>query len=131
VEKKSGYYIKVLRTDRGGEYVSIEFQKFCKNHGIHKQFIVQYTPQQNGVTESKNRTIMEMTCSMLATKHLSNEYWAKAVATRVYIMNMCLTKSVKNKVTQEAWTGMKHNVAHLKFFCCSHTHMFQMRRERI
>ena len=40
VEKKSGYYIKVLRTNRGGEYVSREFQNFCKNHGIQKSFIV-------------------------------------------------------------------------------------------
>ena len=98
MEKKSGYYIKVLRTDRGGEYVSREFHNFCKNHGIHKQFIEQYTPQQNGVTERKNSTIMEMARSVLANKHLSNEYWDKALATGVYIMNRCLTKSVKNKV---------------------------------
>jgi transposase InsO family protein len=44
VEKHSGYYIKVLRTDRGGEYVSIEFHKFCKVHGIYKKFTMQYTP---------------------------------------------------------------------------------------
>jgi hypothetical protein len=57
-----------------------------------------------------------MACSMLAAKHLSNEYWVEEIATEVYIINKCLTKSVKNKVPQEAWTGMKHNVVHLKFF---------------
>ena len=76
VEKQSGYYIKVLRTDRGGEYISREFFNFCKDHGIHKQFTTRYTPQQNGVAERKNRTIMEMARSMLKAKHLSNEYWA-------------------------------------------------------
>jgi transposase InsO family protein len=118
VEKQSGYYIKCLRTDRGGEYMSREFQNFCKVHGIYKQFTARYTPQQNGVTERKNITIMEMAHSMLTAKHLSNEYWVEAVATAVYILNRCLTKSVKNKVPQEAWTGLKHNVAHLKVFGC-------------
>ena len=49
VEKQSGHYIKVLRTDRGGEYISKEFLCFCKENGIQKQFTTRYTPQQNGV----------------------------------------------------------------------------------
>jgi hypothetical protein len=61
---------------------------------------------------------MEMVWSMLATKHLSNEYWDEAIEHVVYIMNRGPTKSVKNKVPQEAWTGMKHNVVHLKVFGC-------------
>ena len=55
---------------------------------------------------------------MLAAKHFPNEYWGEAVATAVYIMNRCPTKSVKNKVPQEAWTGMNHSVSHLKVFGC-------------
>ena len=55
---------------------------------------------------------------MMANKHLSNEYWAEAVTTTVYIMNRCPTKSVKNKFPQEAWTGMNHSVSHLKVFGC-------------
>jgi hypothetical protein len=67
---------------------------------------------------------MEMVRSMLVAKHLSNEYCIEVVATVVYIMNICLTKSVKNKVLQEALTGMKHNVAHLKVFgCVTYTHV--------
>ncbi|XP_059069477.1 uncharacterized protein LOC131859574 [Cryptomeria japonica] len=60
VEKQNGYYIKALRTNKGGEYISNEFLNFCKRHGIHKQFTASYTPQQNGVAERKNQTIMEM-----------------------------------------------------------------------
>jgi hypothetical protein len=116
VEKKSGYYIKVLRTESGGEYVSRKFNNFFKFHGIYKQFIARYTPQQNGAAERKNRTIMEMVRSMLATQHLSIEYLVEAVSNSVYIMNRCLTKNVKNNVPQESWTGMKHNVVHLKVF---------------
>ena len=69
---------------------------------------------------------MEMARSMLAAKHLPNEYWGEVVATAVYIMNRCPTKSVKNKVPQEAWTGINHSVSHLKFLVVLHMLMFQM-----
>ena len=97
VEKQIGYYIKVLRKYKGDEYVSNDFLFFCKLHGIHKKFIAWHTPQENGVTERKNRTIMEMARSMMEAKHFPNEYWVEAVTTIVYIMNRCPTKSVKNK----------------------------------
>ena len=74
MEKQSGYNIKVLRTDKGGEYVSNDFQNFCKTHGIQNHFTARYTPQQNGVAEIKNITIMEMACNMMEAKHFSNEY---------------------------------------------------------
>ena len=57
--------IKVLRLDRGGEYDLKTFHEYCKQHGIRKQFTTRYTPQQNGVVERKNQTIMNMTRSML------------------------------------------------------------------
>ena len=118
VENQSEHRIKILRTDKGGEYVSNEFLNFCKTHGIQKQFTARYTPQQNGISERKNRTIMEMACSILAAKDFPNEYWGEVVATAIYIMNRCPTKSVKNKVPQEAWIGMNHSVSHLKVFGC-------------
>jgi hypothetical protein len=93
---------------------------------------VRYTPQQNGVTERKNKTIMEMACSMLTAKHFSNEYWAKAVAIAIYILNKCSAKSVKNKVPQESWTRSKHNVAHLNFFgCVAYTHVLDELRRKM
>ena len=58
VEKKSAHYIKSLRAYRDGEYVSINFWVFFKEHGIQKQLKTRYTPQQNGIGERKNRTIM-------------------------------------------------------------------------
>ena len=129
---QSGHRIKILRTDRGGEYVSNEFLNFCKTRGIQKQFTAWYTPQQNGVSKRKNRTIMEMACSMIATKHFSTTYWVEAVATTVYIMNQCPTISVKNKVPQEAWTGMNHSVSHLKFFgCVAYAHVRDELRRKL
>jgi len=74
VENESGLHIEVLRTDRVGEYISKKFLRFCRENGIHKRFTSRYTPQQNGVAERKNRTIMDMARSMLKAKHFPNDY---------------------------------------------------------
>eukprot|EP00253_Pinus_taeda_P004978 PITA_04978 len=123
--------IKVLRTDRGGEYISKEFLRFCRENGIHKQFTARYTPQQNGVAERKNRTIMDMARSMLKAKHLANNYWAEAVNCAAYILNRCPTKAVMNKVLEEAWSGRKQGVTHMKVFgCVAYAHIpDQLRRK--
>ncbi|GAU37106.1 hypothetical protein TSUD_278930 [Trifolium subterraneum] len=60
VEKESGCAIQTLRTDRGGEFLSTDFHEFCSNQGIKRQLTAAYTPQQNGVSERKNRTILNM-----------------------------------------------------------------------
>ena len=131
VENQSGLHIKVLRTDRGGEYISKEFLRFCRENGIHKQFTARYTPQQNGVAERKNRTIMDMARSMLKAKHLPNDYWAEAVNCAAYILNRCPTKAVMNKVPEEAWSGRKQGVTHMKVFgCVAYAHIpDQLRRK--
>lgn len=60
VEKESGYKIKAMRSDRGGEFTSNEFQEFCEANGIRRPMTVPRSPQQNGVAERKNRTILNM-----------------------------------------------------------------------
>ena len=107
VEKQSGHYIKILRKNRGREFASNDFLSFCKTNGMKKQFTTSYTPQQNGIAERKNRTIMEMARSMMKAKHLPNEYWVEVVACTVYMLNRSPTKSVKDKVPQEAWSNKK------------------------
>ena len=68
VETETSKKIKCLRTDRGGEYTSNEFSKFCKEEGVRRQLTTAYTTQQNGVAERKNRTVMNMVRSMLSIK---------------------------------------------------------------
>ena len=67
VEKQTGLFIKCLRTNRGGEYNSIAFKELCKAHGIKRQLTIAFTPQQNGVVERKNRTIMNMVRAAFVT----------------------------------------------------------------
>ncbi|KAI9152926.1 hypothetical protein LWI28_003161 [Acer negundo] len=79
VEKQSGYHIKALRSDQGGEYTAGAFQEFLKQQGIRHQFTPAYTPQLNGVAERKNRAILNMARSMLKDKNMPKNFWAEAV----------------------------------------------------
>ena len=71
VEKETNSFIRTLRTDQGGEFTSKEFFAFCDVNGIQRQLTTAYTPQQNGVAERKNITIMNMVHSMISEKKKS------------------------------------------------------------
>jgi hypothetical protein len=92
------------------------FAAFCDNEGITHEVIPPYTPQQNGSAERRNRTIMNMVRCMLKSKHLPKELWGEAVSTATYILNRCPTKRLNGTTPEEAWSGSKPNVEHLKVF---------------
>lgn len=77
---------------------------------------VTYTPQQNGVSERKNRTVMEMARCLLEQKGLPKKFWAEPVYTAVYIQNRGMTKVVKDIKPLEAWTGYKPSIKHFRVF---------------
>lgn len=83
VENFTRLKINTLRTDRGGEYIANEFQKFCKDNGIRHEMTARHAPQQNSVCERKNRTIMEMARCLLKKKKLPSKFWAEAVSCAV------------------------------------------------
>nr|CAD1824673.1 unnamed protein product [Ananas comosus var. bracteatus] len=103
-----------LSQNRGGEYTSKNLDKFCEDEGIHRQLTAAYSPQQNGIAERKNRTIVEMARSMLKEKGLPNEFWAEAVNTAVYIQNRCPTNVVKNKNHLKLGQGQTHEPANFE-----------------
>ena len=115
-EAEKGEKIKSIRSDRGGEFTSDEFKELCDRSGIKKQLTAPYTPQQNGVVERKNRTIMGLVRSMLKEKELPLELWGEAVSTCVYVLNRSSTKGVKGKTPYEKWNKRKPNVSHLRVF---------------
>jgi transposase InsO family protein len=77
VEKQLGIYIKSLSNDRGCEYEAMEF--FCKENGILHLFTMSYKPQQNGIAERQNRTLMEMTRSMMAYADFSIHFLGRVI----------------------------------------------------
>ncbi|KAM1023461.1 hypothetical protein ACFX2A_045325 [Malus domestica] len=116
VELQSGYQIKRLRSDRGGEYTSHEFNAFCEDVGLEKQLIVAYSPQQNGIAKMKNMTIVEMAKSMMHEKNMPYKFWGEAVNTLVYLLNRCPTKALEKKTPFEVFSGKKPSVKHLRVF---------------
>ena len=121
VEKSSGKELKTLRTDNGGEYTSRKFEEYLKKEGIRHELTIPKTPEQNGVAERSNRTLVEMARSMLCG--MSRKFWAEAISTAVYLRNRSPTAALENMTPYEALMGEKPNVAHLRVFgstCYAH-----------
>ena len=120
VENETGHRIKILRTDGGGEYINGQFKELLKNQGIRHQVTAPYTPQQNGVAERFNRTVVEMARMMLHGANLPYAFWAESINTATYIRNRCISKALGTHKTtpEEVWTGIKPNIEHLRVFGC-------------
>ncbi|GJV68703.1 retrotransposon protein, putative, ty1-copia subclass [Tanacetum coccineum] len=95
VENQLGKTIKSLRSDRGGEYMSQEFLDHLKDHGIIAHRTPPYTPQHNGVSERRNRTLLDMVRSMMSQTTLPKSFWDYALETAARILNMVPTKKVE------------------------------------
>jgi len=113
-EKQTGQQIRKLRTDNGKEYLSNDFKEFLKNEGIIHQLSVEYTPQQNGVAECKNRTLVEMAKCLILQGNLPQSLWGEAINTATYLRNRCATKTLDGKTPFEAWAGHKLYVGYFK-----------------
>ena len=119
VENQSGRKIKCLLSDNGGEYESTEFKLFCEEMGIRRQRTVAGTPQQNGTAERMNQTLCNRARSMLVHSGLPKSFWAEAVTTAAYLINMCPSVPLDFKIPQEVWSGKEANLSHLKVFGCA------------
>ncbi|MCO5558473.1 hypothetical protein L7F22_012057 [Adiantum nelumboides] len=111
--------VQILRSDNGGEYVSNAFQKFCKDAGIQQQYTTPYTPQQNGVSERKNRTLVSAARAMLLTAGLSKPYWEEVVATAGYLQNRIPHAIDPQFTPYYHWFGKIPTLEHLRVFGCS------------
>ena len=89
--------IKILRSDNGGEFTSNEFKDFCKEATIKRELTTPYNPQQNGVTERKNRSIMEAVKAMIHDQYLPMHLWVEATRTVVYVQNRISHSAFGNK----------------------------------
>jgi hypothetical protein len=118
VENQTEKKIKVLRTDNGGELCGNEFKEFCKKCGIERKKTTPYTPQQNGVAERMNKTLMEKSRSMLSGVGLGQEFWAEAVGIACYLVNRSPSSTLVEKTLHEVWTGKKPSLEHLRVFGC-------------
>lgn len=118
VENQTGKRVKCLRTDNGLEFCNKAFDELCKNSGIKRHKTCAYTPQQNGVAERMNRTIMNKVRSMLAETGFGKQFWAETASTAVYLINHSPTSALSFKIPEEVWSGRKVTLNHLRRFGC-------------
>ncbi|GJV13853.1 zinc finger, CCHC-type containing protein [Tanacetum coccineum] len=114
VELQQGSQIKRFRTVRGGEYMDTLYFKFV---GIIHEMTAPYTPQQNGISERKNKVPKEMVNSMLSYSGLSQGFWGEAMLTTCYLLNRVPNK--KNRITPyKLYTKRKLNLNYLRVWGC-------------
>jgi len=102
VEKQSECKLKCIRTDMRGEYISCDCDDYCKENGIVHQLTMPQTPQQNGVSERKNRTIINMVRCMLKEKNYPKEFRGDAFVCAVYLLNRFTIKILQKITLEEA-----------------------------
>ncbi|GKA68390.1 ribonuclease H-like domain-containing protein [Tanacetum coccineum] len=110
--------VKVIRCDNGTEFKNRVMNQFCEMKGIKREFSVARTPQQNGVAERKNRTLIEAARTMLADLKLPTTFWAEAVNTACYVQNRVLVIKPHNKTPYELFLGRKPALSFMRPFGC-------------
>lgn len=117
IERHTGKKLKAFHNDGGGEYISDEFQDFLRLKGIRFRNTCTDTPQQNGIAERLNRTLVNMIRSMLSHASLPKTFWAEALVTAVYIRNRVTCRALGPRTRPyEVWNGRKPDVSHLRVF---------------
>jgi hypothetical protein len=111
-------WLKVIRSDNETEFRNDSFDEFCLEHGIDQQFFVTRIPQQNGVVEQKNHTLVEMTRTMLDEHRTPRRFWADAISTACYISNRIFLRSILHLTPFELCFGRKSSVSHFSPFGC-------------
>ncbi|GJV30729.1 uncharacterized mitochondrial protein-like protein [Tanacetum coccineum] len=118
IKNQINHRVKIIRSDNGTEFKNSEMNQFCQMKGIKREFSVARTPQQNGVAERKNRTLIEAARNMLADSLLPTIFWAEAVNTACYVQNRVLVTKPQNKTPYELLIGRSPNLDFMRSFGC-------------
>jgi hypothetical protein len=110
--------LKVIHSDNGTKFRNVSFDEFCLEHRIDQQFFAPRVPQQNGVVERKNHTLVEMARMMLNEHRTPRLFWADAISTACYISNRIFLRSILHLTLFELRFGRKSSVSHFRPFGC-------------
>ncbi|GJS76089.1 putative ribonuclease H-like domain-containing protein [Tanacetum coccineum] len=116
IENQLNQKVKTIRCDNGTEFKNRDFIEFCGSKGIKREYSNARTPQQNGVAERKNKTLIEAAKTMLADSFLPNTFWAEAVSTACYVLNRVLVTKPQNKTPYELITGKIPIISYIRTF---------------
>ncbi|UYV65931.1 hypothetical protein LAZ67_3005907 [Cordylochernes scorpioides] len=130
-ERETGHKIKRLRTDNGLEYCNENFKQKLKSLGIKHELTNSYSPQQNGVSERLNRSLLDMARASMHNADLPQKFWAESVNCAAYIKNRSLCSALDNKVPEEIWLSRKVSVRHFKIFgALAYAHIPKQKRKK-
>ncbi|GJW16665.1 putative ribonuclease H-like domain-containing protein [Tanacetum coccineum] len=118
LENQLSHNVKIIRCDNGTEFKNHAMNELCAKKGIKREFSVARTPQQNGVAERKNRTLIEAARTMLADSLLPIPFWAEAVNTACYVLNRVLVTKPQNKTPYELLIGKSPSISFMRPFGC-------------
>jgi transposase InsO family protein len=113
-QNEFGVKIKKIKSDNGTDFKNSQIEGFLEEEGIKHEFSSPYTPQQNGVVERKNRTLMDMARTMLDEYKTSDRFWAEAVNTACYAIDWLYLRRILKKTSYELLTGKKPNVSYFR-----------------
>ena len=116
MENLTGKRINKLRSDNGGEYTDKNFTEFCAREGIRREWTALYNPEQNGIAERNNKTIVEVARAMLSDQDMPKFLWAEACNTTVYVQNRIPHNALGNITLESVFTGSKPEVSHFRIF---------------
>ncbi|KAK1613544.1 hypothetical protein QYE76_019061 [Lolium multiflorum] len=118
VQRKYNTTILAIRSDNGTEFKNYTLDDFLGEEGIQHQYSSPYTPQQNGVAERKNRTLIEAARTMMMEYNSKYNFWAEAISTACHATNRLYFRKGLEKTPYEILTGNKPNVSYFKVFGC-------------
>jgi transposase InsO family protein len=108
--------IKKIRSNNGTEFKNSQIEGFLEEEGIKHEFSSPYTPQQNGVVERKNRTLLDMARTMFDECKTPDRFWAQAINTTRYSINRLYLHQILKKTSYELLSGKKTNVSYFRVF---------------
>jgi hypothetical protein len=115
-QNEFGLRINKIRSDNGTEFKNSQIESFLEEEGIKHEFSSPYTPQQNGVVERKNQTLLDMAGTMLDEYKTPDRFWAEAVNTACYAINRLYLHRILKKTSYELLTGKKPNISYFRVF---------------
>jgi hypothetical protein len=108
--------VKNIRSDNGSEFKNLQVEEYLEEEGIKHEFSAPYTPQQNGVVERKNRTLIDMARTMLGEFKTPEQFWSEAVNTACHAINWVYLHRLLKKTSYELLTDNKPNVLYFRVF---------------
>jgi transposase InsO family protein len=108
--------VKKIRSDNGSDFNNLQVEEYLEEEGVKHEFFAPYTPQQNGVVERKNRTLIDMARTMLGEFKTPKRFWSKAVNTACHAINRLYLHRLLKKTSYKLLTGNKPNVSYFRVF---------------